>query len=412
MAKKTVGNLNAILSLDSSKFTSGIFTAHKGLDAFGKKLLSGTARVAKYGVALGAAALGATAALTKRQMDAIDATAKLSDRLNITTESLIAYQRAGDLAGVSNEVLSKSLEKLTRNIGEAASGDKMAADMFKRLGLNAKELATLDAGDALKKVADGMNALPNAAERMASAMDVFGRGGGVMVNFLAGGSSALAEAEKQAAKFGLSLSRIDAAQVEEANDALTDVKNVFGGIFTQLAPQVAPVITDIANRFIAWATAGEGVGAKVGGAIDLIAEKIGVAADFLQRFTLGWQVLEITALQIITTIAQAIALMERLFVGAIKTMTFGLVDIKAGSFEFAQGLTAALDEKKAAFQEAANAPAFSDRLASVTAGVSRSSRARAEAAVGSAAQPDMQMVENNKLLRQIHEALRAGPVLR
>src|SRR5690606_34764598 len=101
--------------------------------------------------------------------------AKLADRLGLTTEALAGLNHAAELSGVSQESLSRSMEKMLNTIGEAAGGSKTATVALGRLGLSAEQMASMSADQQLAAIADGLNSVASPAERAAAAQDIFGR---------------------------------------------------------------------------------------------------------------------------------------------------------------------------------------------------------------------------------------------
>ena len=62
---------------------------------------------------LAAAGVGGLGYVIKQQMEAIDSTAKLSDRLGISTENLVSLQHAAKLAGVEHVGLGSDFDGIT-----------------------------------------------------------------------------------------------------------------------------------------------------------------------------------------------------------------------------------------------------------------------------------------------------------
>ncbi len=232
MATRNIGTLAAFLTLNSKGFTSGLALAGKGLSAFVR-----SASVMS-GVAAGAAVAG-LGVLTKQSFSLIDGLAKSADRLGLTTETLTGFRHAADLAGVSAEQFDSAVLRMLRSTGEAAAGTGEAASAFARLGLNAKQLSNAGTETALAKIADGLARIPNAADRTATALKIFGRGGGGMINLLSQGSSAFEQARKEAEYFGITISRTDAAKIERANDSFTRLGQVLRGIGNAFAKYLA-----------------------------------------------------------------------------------------------------------------------------------------------------------------------------
>ncbi len=78
----------------------------------------------------------------------------------------------------------------------------------------------------------------NPTERATAAIELFGKSGQSLLPLLMQGSEGIAAAQREAEKLGLSFSRIDAHQVEQANEAIVRLKAVFTGIGNQLAIQL------------------------------------------------------------------------------------------------------------------------------------------------------------------------------
>lgn len=233
--------------------------------------------------------------LTIGQFEVIDANAKLSDRLGVSMEKLAGLQLAADLAGVSSEELGNNLSRLQKGIGEAANKGGELDDLLTRLGLPAKELASIPLDQALSKIAEAVNKIENPSQRAAAATELFGKAGMRMINVLAGGEKGFAEAAAEAQKFGLAVSRIDAAKVEAANDAMTRVGAVLKGIGTTLAIEISPLLEFAANQFTKWASSGDGVRANIIGIFESGAKAISFFGQQLGSLQALWIQLQIGA---------------------------------------------------------------------------------------------------------------------
>jgi len=227
--------------------------------------VTGTTRTIRRlaGAAMAAAGVYGIGYMVKQQMAAIDATAKLSDRLGIATEALVGLQHAAQISGVESETLNKSLEIFSRRLGEVDMGVGQATYALDKLGLDYKMLIDRSPADAIGVVADQITLLKTQSEKAAAANYLFGRSGQQLLNLFDQGSKGIAELRMEAEKLGLTFSRFDAAKVERANDALTRARAVITGLFRSATIELAPYIEAAANAFANWATEGEGVGLKV-----------------------------------------------------------------------------------------------------------------------------------------------------
>ena len=89
------------------------------------------------GAAGGITALSAALlAAAKTTATAYDKVQKFSDQTALSTEYLSKMTVAADYAGVSQESLFKSIQKLTIGVGEAGRGIGQAKDTFEELGIS------------------------------------------------------------------------------------------------------------------------------------------------------------------------------------------------------------------------------------------------------------------------------------
>ena len=84
-------------------------------------------------------------------------------------------------------------------------------------------------------------------------MDVFGKSGQGLLPLLSSGAAGLGAMQAEAAALGLSFSRLDAAKVEEANDAISRVKAVFVGLARSAVISLAPSLQSAAEGFKSFA---------------------------------------------------------------------------------------------------------------------------------------------------------------
>ncbi|OGG44118.1 MAG: hypothetical protein A3F84_27800 [Candidatus Handelsmanbacteria bacterium RIFCSPLOWO2_12_FULL_64_10] len=277
----TIANLAVGLSLSAGGFYAGLTKAQGSLGNL-------KASVAAIGTTfLGLAGVASLTGLVDSSMHAIDANAKLSDRLNISTEALVGLQHGADIAGVGNEELTGALSKLQRNLGAAANGSKEAQDNFKRLGLDAMALSQMPLDDALGRISDAANELPTGFARSAAQVDLFGKSGQRLNAFLAGGSKGIKESIADAELLGLTYSRVDAAKVEQANDAMTRMSGVAKGLGNTIAIEVSPFITAMADEFTNAAKSSINMGEVVHDVMEAILTSIDKANKTFKLFEIG-----------------------------------------------------------------------------------------------------------------------------
>lgn len=236
----------------------------------------------QYSTVLTGAVIGASTLMIKSQLEQIDTLAKTADKLGITTDKLAEYRYAAELTGNDQKTFDKSLQLMIRGIAEASEGTGTAADAIKLLGLNVEDLINLSPDQQFNAIADSINKLDNQSKKVSIASDLFGARGVGLLNTLNLGSAGLSELSKEAQLAGISISRIEAAQIEAANDSITRAQTAFSGFTQQLTVEVAPIIDEIATRLFGVSTEAGGVGETATKSFDAVVKGAGVMADGLR----------------------------------------------------------------------------------------------------------------------------------
>lgn len=175
-------HLRAILSLDKSRFDSGIKSTGESLNKF--KSLAGRAFT-----------IGAVIKLVNDVRALADEISTMAKALGVSTDFLQRFQGAARDAGVDTEKATQAVEKLTVRIAEVNDGNKNATELFNRLGLSVR-----DSNENLKstesimfELSDSLRGVESDVERVKIAYQLFGRGGAEALAMLTDGSDKLKE---------------------------------------------------------------------------------------------------------------------------------------------------------------------------------------------------------------------------
>lgn len=190
-----------------------------------------------------AGAAVALIALTRNSQNTVDAQYKLAERLDATVIGIQTLTYAADLAGIGLEQMTKSADMLNRKLGEAMR-DTMspAADAFKRLGLSARELSSMDADQRFAIIADRIKAMGLNGAQTADVLRQMGIRGAEFSNLMRKGGEDIRNARKDIVDFGVAVSDIDAKKIEIANDSMTTLGLIARGVGNQIAVALAPAI--------------------------------------------------------------------------------------------------------------------------------------------------------------------------
>lgn len=236
---------------------------------------------------IGAAAAAAITLVVKHSFEAVDALAKEADALGIATDKLAGLKLAAELSGVDSEQLNKALIRQTKTIYDAAAGLTTARRALSGLGLDYRDLIKLSPDQQFSTIAEAIRGVENSTLRAGIAADIYGSRNVALLNTLNLGADGLAEFTRRAEEFGTAVSRVNAAKIEAANDAITLVKERIAGLGNVIAIELAPFITAIARELQTAGGNAEDFGRKVRVAMDVVGTGIGLVLDAFY----GWHLL-------------------------------------------------------------------------------------------------------------------------
>lgn len=259
----TIAVLNAMITSDTRGLIGGLRDAQRqtrktgqtirrnmndARQAFGRVTRSVVNFRTAIGVLAGSAGIGL---LIRNQMQAIDQTAKFADMIGVATEELEGLQHAAEVtAGVTDSQFNQAFQRMTRRIAEAAQGTGEATDAIRQLGLDAEALNRAGPAEAFRQIATAMQRVDTQGERVRIAFKLFDSEGAKLVNTLSAGAGEINRLTAEAEELGIAFSRVDAAQVEAANDAITRMSAAVTGVTRELAIQLAPVVAVVGDRFV------------------------------------------------------------------------------------------------------------------------------------------------------------------
>lgn len=246
------------------------------------------ATAAKGFALVGAAALGAAAAIGVYSMGALRGLKDQGDfanALGISVKDFTELQYAAAATGAHIEDIQPALKTFGQQLGEAQqTGVGPTVDGLKMIGMSLEDISKLDPAAQFKAINKGFQSLKTPAEQAAAANLLFAEDGIKLINTLKTSPEVLAKFGKDAEKLGQSWSDADAKMAGDAVKSVDQIWGVFSGIGSKIAVGFAPIITDLATKFLDWATTSVDVGKIVSGSIDLVAMGVGYASDVFNSF--------------------------------------------------------------------------------------------------------------------------------
>jgi hypothetical protein len=184
------------------------------------------------------------------QAEVIDGQSDLAKRLGLTYGELAGLGFAGAQVGVSMDSIGKAVTKADVAFVKATQGSKTATAAFAGIGLSVQQLEGLSPAERFRAIADGISALPTAAERSRAALQIFGKGAAELLPMFEGGAGAISSATDEAARFGLALTNDQAASVNSMSDAFAKAQMAVQGIVGQVVAYLAPAIQGVTDTFL------------------------------------------------------------------------------------------------------------------------------------------------------------------
>lgn len=291
MATK-IGKTAAVLTANSSGFTTAYREAEAGLKSFATTAASVASGMAAFDIGKAAAegAYNWTVGLVRESLKSIDNLNDQATALGVSTEALSRLSYAAAFSGVSTEALNTGLRKMLDNLGNAKAGSDTAAAAFTDLGIDLASFGNLTPDEQLGVLADKLAGIEDPARRMSLAMNVLGKGAADMMPLLMGGSQALADLAAESDNTGNTVSSLGAAKVAAANDALDRLSKLATGVGQSLAIELAPYITAAADALFGMATSGDSVGTIVVNAMEKVTQGVAIASDYARLLQVGWNV--------------------------------------------------------------------------------------------------------------------------
>jgi len=241
-----IGALNVKLGIDSAEFSAGLQNAQTKLAGFAKAAGVGLTALAAASVAAGTA-LGFA---VKGAIDAADELSKASQKVGVTTEALSRLKYAADFSDVAFETLTGSLAKLSKNMGDIASGKGgTAQSAFMALGISVKDATgNLRSADAvMTDVAEKFSRMEDGATKTALAQQLFGKSGAELIPLLNGGRDGLKAMADESDRLGLTISTKTGRAAELFNDTLTKVGKILQGVTNKVMEAALPSLQSLAD---------------------------------------------------------------------------------------------------------------------------------------------------------------------
>lgn len=293
MAGKSLGTLTIDLIAKVGGFVGGLSQAERASLKWRRQVQDDAKAVATaftgFATAASAAAVGVGVAgfnLLKTTSKQITETDRWAKSLNMSTQSLLAWQYAAEKAGVSGDQMADIFKDIGDKIGDAVlnkSGE--AVDALNALGLSAKKLAGEAPDKQLLAISDALGKINTNAEKT-TILESLGNDLSKLLPLLDQGGEKLRQYMDAAKKFGVAPNDADIEKLVKVNSLFEDMETQVNGVKIEIATGLANVdlsglqksITDMGNVFKDPAVI-QGITDLVGGVVDLATWLVKVGAE-------------------------------------------------------------------------------------------------------------------------------------
>lgn len=185
------------------------------------------------------ASAGALVSFAKNAFNAANELDRLSQKTQISVESLSRLQFAAEQADTEFSSLTTAITQFQKRLG---SGD--AAVALDRIGISVANLKTLAPEDQLVEIARGFESVSDPAKRVALAMELFGKAGADLLPFLGQGAAGIQRLKDEADRLGVTIDQKTVQALDRAEKQAQRLVAAAKGVVTQLLAIASIVIFD------------------------------------------------------------------------------------------------------------------------------------------------------------------------
>lgn len=212
-------------------------------------------------------------------------------KLGLTTDALQRLRHGLTATGGDAGVLKDAIKTMSVGLQEAATkGSGPLWEGLKLVGLELDDLKGRNPEDQIGILADALKAIPDEADRSASAIKLFGEGAALeMAPLLARGSAGIRELGDEAERTGLVMSGEAIAGAQQLKRSWVQLEAVGGAVAGQVGGKLAPALQDLATKGLAWVEANDqfiqqDLPAAIEATVRALGELVVWAVDVAQEF--------------------------------------------------------------------------------------------------------------------------------
>lgn len=290
MATKTIGTIALNIVAKTGALVNGLKKANRSVNKFGNGIKKTIKSIFSMKTAIVGLATALVAKFTGSMLKTVDALGKTASKLGINAEELQKLQFAANQTGTSVKTLNMGLQRQVRRISEAAKGTGEAAAALRELGINTEALNKLSPDKQFLKIADALKAVAVQGDRIRLTNKIFDTEGVSLVNTLRLGADAIKAFMGEAEKLGIILSEKEIKHAGKFVESWDKFAKVVKALTTKLLATLAPMMTVIIDKILAWAKETNAVGDTVETVFNFIIKGI-------DKVVKGWDTISLAVLR-------------------------------------------------------------------------------------------------------------------
>jgi ribosome recycling factor len=199
---------------------------------------------------VGMLGIGALGSFSKDLVQLGDRLQKISIQTGLAVEEIEILQFAASQAGVGTDQFNASIQKFSKNIGEAELGAKLQADAFKRLGVSiyGKDEKIKATSELFVEVAESLSKIESPATKAKAASDLFGRTGVELLALLNLGAEGISDYGKKIREAGGIIGKAASDEFSAFNDQMDLLSRGLRGKFAPVLVTIIPLLTMLAEN--------------------------------------------------------------------------------------------------------------------------------------------------------------------
>lgn len=238
--------------VDSSKAEDSISKTDKKAEGLGSRLGKGIKTAAKWGAAIGAAAIAAGGAMfgaATKAAEATDRIDKMSQKIGISRKGFQEWDFILSQSGTDIEKLQVGMKTMVQRMDESVKGTGRGSEAFNKLGLSVKDLnGNMKSQEQMfEETARALQGMPAGAEKSQLAFDLFGKAGLELMPMLNGAAGSIDEMKAKAEELGLVISDDAVDAGVQFTDAMDQLKRSMGAVGTNIGAALMPMFIALSD---------------------------------------------------------------------------------------------------------------------------------------------------------------------